>query len=87
MQSNHKPGLNAPSYSNQEGVTCSFEKDVNGRMLCVMRTYSMKAAYVAKAAPDLLATFQKVYDLLEAGKIPHNHVMEEMVAVIAKATR
>lgn len=59
-QSKHTPGLNAPCYSNPEGVTHKFEKDVNGKMLAVMRTYSMKAARTATAAPELLEALEAI---------------------------
>lgn len=54
----HIPAQNAPCYSNPDGVTHSFEKDINGRMICVMRTYSIKAARIAKSAPELLAALE-----------------------------
>lgn len=56
----HTPALNAPCYSNPEGVTHSFENDSNGKMISVIRTYSTRGAKLAMAAPDLLSALKAI---------------------------
>lgn len=85
-QSSHKPGLNAPSYSNPEDITHKFEKDINGRMLAVMRTYSMKAARAAKAAQELLETLEVIEKWMSGyGTKTQSEMREVARAAIAKA--
>lgn len=60
MTKPHKPALNAPCYSNPEGMTHSFENDVNGKMINVLRTYSLDRAKMAQYAPELLEALSEI---------------------------
>lgn len=95
----HKPALNAPCYSNPEGMTHSFETDVNGKMINVLRTYSTKRAKMAQAAPELLEALEAIraringeYDnpsLVSIGSLRYNtddDVLRIATQAISRAT-